>query len=145
MKQRLISRLLLVSVIAGLASVASAEIAKPKVFDIKTYGAIGDGVALNTEAIQETIDACHAAGGGMVLVPAGAFVTGTLHLKSHITLSFDYGASLLGSQNQEDYPTDKLQTVTTAKQVRRLPGGTEFAHRPAGTWLSSEVQKYLGA
>ena len=63
----------------------------------------------NTEAIQKTIDACHAAGGGMVLVPAGDFVTGTLHLKSHITLSLDYGASLLGSQNQADYPTDKLR------------------------------------
>lgn len=109
MKQRLISRLLLVSVIAGSATVASAEIANPKMFNIKTYGAIGDGAAVNTEAIQKTIDACHAAGGGMVLVPAGDFVTGTLHLKSHITLSFDYGASLLGSQNQEDYPTDKLR------------------------------------
>ena len=44
----------------------------------------------------------------MVLVPAGAFVTGTVHLKSHVTLSLDYGASFLGSQNWADYPTDKL-------------------------------------
>ena len=70
-----------------------------KVFNIKSFGAIGDGVAMDTEAIQKTIDACHAAGGGVVWVPAGDFVIGTLHLKSHITLSLDYGASLLGSQN----------------------------------------------
>ena len=109
MKRRMISCLLLVSVVAGLASVACAEIAKPMVFNIKTYGAIGDGAAVNTVAIQKTIDACHAAGGGMVLVPPGDFVTGTLHLKSHITLSLDYGASVLGSQNRADYPTDGLR------------------------------------
>ena len=109
MIRRMISSLLQVSVILGLASVAGAEIAKPKMFNIKSYGAVGDGEAMETEAIQKTIDACHAAGGGMVLVPPGDFVTGTLHLKSHITLSLDYGASLLGSQNQEDYPTDKLR------------------------------------
>jgi len=109
MIRRMISSLLQVSVILGLASVAGAEIAKPKTFNIKSYGAVGDGEAMDTEAIQKTIDACHAAGGGMVLVPPGDFVTGTLHLKSHITLSLDYGASLLGSQNLEDYPTDKLR------------------------------------
>jgi len=85
------------------------SVSKSKVFNIKNYGAVGDGVALNTEALQKTIDACHAAGGGMVLVPAGKFVTGTLHLKNHITLSLDYGASLLGSQNMKDYPIDHLR------------------------------------
>ena len=84
-------------------------IAKPKIFNVRSYGAVGDGVAMETEAIQKTIDACHAAGGGVVWVPAGDFVIGTVHLKSHITLSLDYGASLLGSQNQADYPTDKLR------------------------------------
>lgn len=100
MKQRLIKSLLPVFVCAALASLAGAETARPKVFNIKDYGAIGDGVALETEAIQKTIDACHAAGGGTVWVPAGDFVSGTIQLKSNITLSFDYGASLLGSQNQ---------------------------------------------
>ena len=109
MKRRMLSRLLLVFVIAGLASVAGAEIAKPKIFNIKTYGAIGDGVALNTEAVQKTIDACYAAGGGTVWVPAGDFVIGTIRLKSHVTLSLDYGASLLGSQNIADYATDLIK------------------------------------
>ena len=101
--------LLSVFVVATLVSVVSAETAKPKVFNIKDYGAIGDGVTLETEAIQKTIDACHAAGGGTVLVPAGDFVSGTIQLKSSITLSFDYGASLLGSQDQKDYPVDHLR------------------------------------
>lgn len=82
--------------------------AQAKVYDIKKYGALGDGVAVETQAIQEAIDACHGAGGGVVRVPAGDFQIGTICLKSNITLSLDYGASLLGSKNLADYPTEGL-------------------------------------
>jgi len=104
----MIIMLLLVFVITGMASVVCAEIVKPKFFNINSYGAIGDGVAMETRAVQKTIDACHAAGGGVVWVPAGDFQTGTIILKSNVTLSLDYGATLLGSQNLTDYPTDGL-------------------------------------
>ncbi len=93
----------------GINPIARAQHAKVKVFNVKSYGAVGDGVTLETEAIQKAIDACHAAGGGVVRIPAGNFVTGTLHLKSHVTLSLDYGASLLGSRNPADYPTNDLR------------------------------------
>ena len=109
MKQRMNVGLLPVLLSAALASWTVAEPAKPNVFNVKTYGAVGDGVVLDTEAIQKTIDACHAAGGGTIRVPAGDYVSGTIQLKSNVTLSFDYGASLLGSQNQKDYPIDQLR------------------------------------
>ena len=80
-----------------------------KVFSIKSFGAIGDGVAMDTEAVQKTMDACSEAGGGVVWIPAGRFVIGTVQVKSNVTLSLDHGAELLGSQNQADYPTDKLR------------------------------------
>jgi polygalacturonase len=108
MKQVILSKLLLVFIIAGLASAARAEIVEPEIFNIKNYGAIGDGVAMETEAIQKTIDACHEGGGGVVRIPAGDFVIGTIILKSNVTLSLDYGASLLGSTDAADYPTENL-------------------------------------
>ena len=109
MKQRMINRLLLLCLITGWASVTGVEIATPKQFNIKCYGAIGDGVTLNTVAVQKTIDACSEAGGGIVRIPAGHFVIGTILVKSNVTLSFDHGAELLGSQDMKDYPIDKLR------------------------------------
>lgn len=79
-----------------------------RVFNIKSFGAIGDGVAMETKAIQDTIDACHDAGGGVVRVPAGDFPLGTIALKSNVTLSLDYGANLLGSTDRDDYTTEGL-------------------------------------
>ncbi|QDV25810.1 glycoside hydrolase family 28 protein [Aureliella helgolandensis] len=79
-----------------------------KVFNIKSFGAVGDGVAMETQAIQDSIDACHDAGGGVVRVPAGHFQFGTIVLKSNVTLSLDHGASLLGSADKDDYTTEGL-------------------------------------
>ena len=81
-----------------------------KVINIKRFGAIGDGVAMDTEAVQDAIDDCHEAGSGVVWVPAGDFQIGTIILKSNVTLSLDYGASLLGSTNAADYPTGNLSS-----------------------------------
>ena len=78
-------------------------------FNVREFGAVGDGSTLDTKAIQKAIDACHDAGGGTVRVPAGRFVIGTVHLKSNVTLSLDYGAEILGSQDRKDYPIDKLR------------------------------------
>ncbi len=54
--------------------------------DIRRFGAVGDGEALDTAALQQAIDACHAAGGGTVLVPPGTWLTGTIYLKSRVNL-----------------------------------------------------------
>ncbi|MGJ8653100.1 MAG: glycoside hydrolase family 28 protein [Opitutaceae bacterium] len=80
-----------------------------QLFNVREYGAAGDGVTLDTKAIQSTIDACTEAGGGKVWVPAGQYVIGTVEIKSKVTLSLDYGAELWGSQNRQDYPIDQLR------------------------------------
>ena len=79
-------------------------------FNVRDFGAAGDGKALNTRAIQAAIDRCHAAGGGCVLVPPGVYVTGTVRLKSHVTLRLEAGARLLGSPRIADYPKDAGQS-----------------------------------
>jgi hypothetical protein len=76
---------------------------KLAIFDIREYGAVGDGARLNTKEIQSAIDAANAAQGGIVLVPAGTFVCGTIELKSNVTLHLATNARLLGSPKPEDY------------------------------------------
>jgi hypothetical protein len=77
--------------------------AQQKTYDIRHYGARGDGHTDNTRAIQKVIDIAAAHGGGIVLIPGGRFVTGVLDIRSHITLHLAAGAWLLGSTNRMDY------------------------------------------
>ncbi|MDB4257793.1 glycosyl hydrolase family 28 protein [bacterium] len=81
------------------------------VLKITEHGVVGDGETINTVGLQKAIDYCHEKGGGTLWFPAGKYVTGTIRLKSNITLSFDHEAYLLGSLKMEDYPTDKLRSA----------------------------------
>jgi len=89
----------LLSVFAGTAFGAG------KAYDVCDYGAMADGSTLCTKAIQKAIDACSKAGGGKVRFPAGRFLSGTLVLKSNVTLHLDAGSVLLGSTDLKDYPS----------------------------------------
>ena len=95
-------------VLTGANSTSAQNISLPAipaaVFNITNYGAAGDGRTLNTAAIQTTIDACAAAGGGTVLVPAGKFLFGPVTLASSINLHLDQGAMLLISDDLAAYP-----------------------------------------
>ena len=102
------------------------EQAKNGVYNVRELGAMGDGEALETDAIQGAIDACNAAGGGMVLVPPGTYTTGTIYLKSNVNLHLSAGARLVGSERREDYNPDDVfpenpvfsqETVTGAHLV----------------------------
>lgn len=70
---------------------------------ILDYGAKPGGKALNTKAIQQAINEASRAGGGLVYVPPGTFLTGGLELKSHVTLYLEAGSVLLGSTELADY------------------------------------------
>jgi len=78
-----------------------------RTYNIRDYGAAGDGKTLNTAAIQKAIDACYNDKGGTVLIPAGVFVSGTLELKSNVTLHISASGKLLGSPKREDYTAGK--------------------------------------
>jgi len=73
-------------------------------FNVRDYGAIGDGKALDTAAIQKAVDTAAAAGGGTVLVPAGKFLTGPFTLASGINLNLASNAVILISDDRANYP-----------------------------------------
>ena len=77
-----------------------------EVLSIRAFGAVGDGTRLDTAAIQAAIDTCHARKGGTVVVPAGRYLTGTIVLKSHVTLSLSAAATLLGTTDLKQYATN---------------------------------------
>ena len=72
-------------------------------FSIVTFGAVADGKSDCTDAIRQAIEACHAAGGGRVVVPAGDWLTGAIHLKSNVNLHVSEGAKLLFSTDPRHY------------------------------------------
>ncbi|HTX22031.1 MAG TPA: glycosyl hydrolase family 28 protein [Candidatus Aquilonibacter sp.] len=85
------------------AAAADENLLGAKTYNIRDFGAVGDGKTVNTAAMQAAIDACSKDSGGTVLVPAGIFVIGTVELKSNITLHISAGGTLLGSGHGTDY------------------------------------------
>ena len=94
----------------------------PFFFNVRNYGAAGDGVQLDTKAIQATIDSCALSGGGTVYFSSGQYLSGTLFLKNNVTIYLDAGASLLGSKNLADYPETicEYRSYTDNYTVRSL-------------------------
>lgn len=100
------------SLAIAAALMAAATSLQAKTHDIAAYGAVSDTTRLSTEALQRAIDACHADGGGTVLVPAGSFKIGSIFLRSNVNLHLEAGATLYGSTNIADYTPVKTDYVS---------------------------------
>src|SRR6202048_4977888 len=92
------------------------------IFAIRTYGAVGDGKAVDSPAINKAIEAAAAAGGGTVLFPPGTWLSFSIRLKSHVALHLSQGATILAA----DSP---LPNATTGYN-----GGTYDAAEPNTAW-----------
>jgi polygalacturonase len=73
-------------------------------YDVRAYGARGNGKTADTVAIQKAVDVCAADGGGRVVFPAGRYVSGPIFLKSRVRIEVESGAVIEGSTNFSEYP-----------------------------------------
>ena len=96
--------------------------ASPAVFDVRTYGASGDGKTIDTPAINRAIEAAAAAGGGTVLFPAGAYLCFSIHLRSQVHLVLSEGTILLAADSPKPGETTGYH------------GGTYDAAEPNSPW-----------
>lgn len=87
------------------------------IVSVRDCGAVGDGKTSDTAALNKAVDQCAAAGGGQVLFPPGKYLTGTINLKSNITLMLDAGAEIIGTSDLDEY------------QNFNPPGSTPLASR----------------
>lgn len=106
--------ILALGIAAFAGQVFAADTLSP-LFDIRSYGAKGDGVALDSPAIDKAIAAAHGAGGGIVILPAGTWLSGTIHLQSNVTLD-------LGPGNPAGHSRPGGVRPTGAKRLGQVPG-----------------------
>jgi len=72
------------------------------IFDVRSFGAVGDGKAIDTPAVNRAIEAAAAVGGGTVLFPAGTYACYSIHLRSHVDLRIAAGATILAAMTSAD-------------------------------------------
>ena len=122
--------LLGLSVLAGCGSNSQAPAPKPseaasKIFNVRQFGAAGDGKTLDTRAIQDALDACGKAGGGTVVFPAGTYLSRPLALRDGTTIQLDPDATLAADTNQNEYlkaPGDWLKASSSGDFVPFIEG-----------------------
>src|SRR3954454_6020495 len=97
------------SAAAGLAALAlwapaaaNAAAHPAATYEVTAYGAKGDGKASDTSAINKAITAANAAGGGTVDFPSGTYLSASIHLRSHVTLNLDSGATIKAASSGFD-------------------------------------------
>jgi polygalacturonase len=82
---------------------AAMPVFKTDTFNITKYGAVADGITLNTKSINAAIDACNAKGGGVVLIPGGLWLSGPIVLKSNVNLFVSRAAMLQFTEDKSQY------------------------------------------
>ncbi len=92
--------------VAAAGSISPAAAASPKrplsapsIFDVRAFGATGDGKSIDTGAINKAIEAASAAGGGTVLFPPGTYVAFSIHLRSFVDLYLAQGCTILAAES----------------------------------------------
>ncbi|MBR6251667.1 MAG: right-handed parallel beta-helix repeat-containing protein [Bacteroidales bacterium] len=86
-----------------LLAAAIFQSAQAAIFDVRTEGAKGDGKTLDSPAINKTIEKCAAQGGGIVTLPAGKYLCGSIRMKSNVELNIQAGATIIATTQRDAY------------------------------------------
>ena len=108
-------RIKLTMVACLLAAIAFGQTPVKTAFNVKSFGATGDGKTADTRAVNSAIDSAASQGGGTVYLPAGNYLCGSIHLKSNISLYIDQGATIIATDDPSAYDPEE-QTVNTVYQ-----------------------------
>jgi polygalacturonase len=92
-------------------------------FVITNFGAVGDGTTDCTRALADAIGACHRAGGGRVVVPAGTYLSGAIHLQSNVNLHLAGGATIKFSTDPQ-----KFLPVVFSRDVAEMMNYSPFVY-----------------
>ena len=141
-------------VVAGCAAPPpprwKASVVRAEACDPMAFGARADGVTKDTGALQAAIDACATDGGGAVVLRQGVFLSGTIRLRSHVTLRIEAGATLRGSQDDADYPLIDPPVANT--QLADTRHALVYAQSAAGVRIegggtidgNADIEKWRG-
>jgi polygalacturonase len=133
------------SLAASFLTISNIEAQTATVFDVKNFGAHGDGVTLDTGAIQAAIDAANKAGGGVVLLSQGTYLSGSLHLKSHVDLRIEAGSTLLGSTSRSDYTRGRWYALLLANKQEDITISGAGTINGQGRQLAQDVIRRIRA
>lgn len=89
-------------------------------FDVRNYGAAGDGKVKDTAKIQDAVDECAKSGGGTVYLPPGVYLSGTVILRDNVAFFLEAGATLLGSTDLADYSSQTGPPLTGDANAKHL-------------------------
>jgi polygalacturonase len=119
--------------------------AQKKRYLVTDFKAIGNGKTMNTQAIQAAIDTCANRGGGSIIFPKGTFLTGSIHLKSHVNLEITEGAVLLGSDKRDDYEKNDWYALILAKEQNHISIKGKGTIDGQGRALAQDVYRMMKA
>ena len=130
----------LLALLALALSFPRHALAAASTFDVRAFGAVGDGHSRDTASLQKAIEAASAAGGGLVLVPAGRYLTGPLTLASGIELQLARDAVLLLDADRSRYPVrnDRYVDGIAAKNAHdiKITGAGTIDGQGASWWAA---------
>ena len=110
---------------AGYVSMANAQTevhATETVYNVRSFGATGDGKTVDTPAINKAIDAVAAVGGGTLVFPAGTYISFTIHLKSNVELNLSQGSTIQAADSPKRGETPATTAAPTMRPNPTIPG-----------------------